>query len=115
MTGCPSGEGLGPVTGVEPATSSLQVNPPGFTGFHSSPLTCGNTLNERYYDGHGTASTATELHRETKMQLVMLRVLSSWRKLCDAPSAITLLAPRFQHPTVYRSACYADERALTLG
>ena len=54
---------LGPVTGVEPATSSLRVNTPYFTRLHSSPLTCGNALSERYYDGLDTAATATGLHR----------------------------------------------------
>jgi len=44
-------------------TFSLQVIPSGTTRRHSSPLTCGNALTERYYDGLGTASTATELHR----------------------------------------------------
>ena len=65
-----------PVTGVEPATSSLQVNTSGYTRLHSSPLTCGNTPNERDYDGLGTAATATELHRfaTTDAELLLLRV-----------------------------------------
>ena len=52
-----------PPVGVEPTTFSLRVNAPGFTRLHSSPLTCGNALNERCYDGLGAASTATELHQ----------------------------------------------------
>jgi len=52
-----------PVTGVEPATSSLQVIPSGTTRLHSSPLTCENALSERFYDRLGAAATATELHR----------------------------------------------------
>jgi hypothetical protein len=44
-------------------TFSLRGNTSGHTRLHSSPLTDGNALNERSYDGLGTAATATELHR----------------------------------------------------
>ena len=69
------------VTGVEPATSSLHGNRSACTRLHSSPLTCGNVICERHYDGLGTASTATELHRAappTAAELLLLRLLSDW-------------------------------------
>jgi hypothetical protein len=51
-----------PPVGIEPTTFSLRVKLPGSTRLHSSPLTCGNALNERPYDGPRVVSTATELH-----------------------------------------------------
>jgi hypothetical protein len=66
-----------PPVGIEPTTFSLRDNPPGFTRLHSSPLTCGNALNERCYDGLGVASTATELHR-ADTELLLLSVLTQW-------------------------------------
>ena len=69
---------------IEPMTFSLRDNTPGFTRVHSSPLACGNALTERWYDGLGAVSTATELHHTaTPMdaELLMLRMLG------DGPAA----------------------------
>ena len=55
--------GLEPPVGIEPTTFSLRGDTPGCTRLHSSPLTCGNALGKRCYDGPGTASIATELHQ----------------------------------------------------
>ena len=54
------------------------------TRLHSSPLTCGNALDERYYDGLSAASTATELHRAPPQRRADSRAL---RVLSDRPGA----------------------------
>jgi hypothetical protein len=110
--------GMEPPVGIEPTTFSLRVNAAGFTRLHSSPLTCGNALNERLYDGLEAASTATELHRAHPPDVAGVGDVAGTRRVSQALRrrfAITSWFRAFRRPTFTGSACEFRRSTQRLG